>query len=229
MIFQPLLSVTSNLGKRIESFGNFTQDSNHKYKYLYLIAGVHGDEVEGVYVLEKLIGEITSAEFQNQWKTMIPIVHIPIVNVDGYYAKTRVNANKVDLNRNLPTKDWNANGEDPKYYPGKFALSEVENQFLEENFQKYPPYLCISFHSWKPMINYNGNCKDIADFLSSYCHYPSVPSVGYDTPGSLGTYLPEKYQAPVITYELPVLNATNSLESIWLENRKGLLEFFLKK
>ena len=59
-------------------------------KYLYLMAGVHGDEVEGVYVLKELFNWLKN---EHSLKDM-PIVVIPILNVDGYRAQTRVNAHQ---------------------------------------------------------------------------------------------------------------------------------------
>ena len=57
------------------------------------------------------------------------------------------------------------------------ALSEPENQFLEKLFQKYPPRIIISFHSWKPMLNFNGDCEKVAQFLESYNSYPVVAEI----------------------------------------------------
>ena len=83
----------------------------------------------------------------------------------------------------------------------------------------------ISFHSWKPILNYNDDAEDVANYLASYNEYPICSDIGYPTPGSLGTYAPEKYQAPVLTFECPVLGDDVSLKSIWLENEEGLKSF----
>ena len=192
-------------------------------KYLYLIGGVHGDEVEGVYVLKELF----------QWLKMehslkdLPMVVVPILNVDGYKNQTRVNAHSVDLNRNLPTKDWLITCKEPRYNPGPKPLSEPENQFLVKLMEKYRPGLIISFHTWKPILNYNGECKDVAEFLSAYNHYEMASDIGYPTPGSLGTYAVEKHQCPVLTFECPELKThKESLKEIWLENESGLKNLF---
>ena len=44
----------------------------------------------------------------------IPIIAIPILNVDGYRSGTRVNSHGVDLNRNLPSKNWINEARDTK-------------------------------------------------------------------------------------------------------------------
>jgi protein MpaA len=195
-------------------------------KYLYLIGGVHGDEVEGVYVLKELF----------QWLKMehslkdLPMIVIPILNVDGYKNQTRVNAHLVDLNRNLPTKDWLKTCKEARYNPGPKPLSEPENQFLVKLMEKYKPGLIISFHTWKPILNFNGECQDVAEFLSARNHYEISPDIGYSTPGSLGTYAVEKYLCPVLTFECPELRThRESLREIWLENETGLKELFMSE
>jgi murein peptide amidase A len=192
-------------------------------KYLYLLAGVHGDEVEGVYVLKELFNWLKN---EHALKDM-PIVVIPILNVDGYRAQTRVNAHLVDLNRNLPTKDWKAQFTQAKYNPGPKALSEPENQFLVKLLDKYKPGLIISFHSWKPMLNYNGECLDVAEHLHQFNHYELASDIGYPTPGSLGSFGVERYHCPVLTFECPLLKThRESLKEIWSENEEGLKSLF---
>lgn len=209
-------------GKSIESQEIHCFYTQKKFKnYIYLIGGVHGDEVEGVCVTEKLFQWLKENDDLN-----LPLIVIPILNVDGYRQGSRVNSNGVDLNRNLPTSTWEKNFKEDKYNPGPSPGSEPENAFLIKTFEKYPPGFILTMHSWKPILNYNGDCKDIADFISKYNKYPIADDIGYPTPGSLGTYAPEKFSAPVLTYELPTLDQGKSLEEIWLENKEGLTELF---
>jgi len=220
MIFSELESGTSLEGLEIPAFKT---DTKKAPKYLYLIGGVHGDEVEGVYVLKELF----------QWLKMehslkdLPMVVIPILNVDGYRTQSRVNAHLVDLNRNLPTKDWSPNITKPRYNPGPSPLSEPENQYMVKLMDKYRPGLIISFHTWKPILNYNGDCKDVAAYLAMFNKYEIASDIGYPTPGSLGTFAVEKYHSPVLTFECPELKKhRESLKDIWKENEDGLKHFF---
>lgn len=214
MIFHPLEFGKSVEGMDIEAYKTDAKSS----KFIYLLGGTHGDEVEGVYVLTQLF-EWLKADHQI---TEIPMVIVPILNPDGYRAGSRVNSHAVDLNRNYPTENWTSEARKEKYNPGPEANSEPENKFLLKLFDKFPPAFILSFHSWKPLLNYNGDCQDIADFISSYNGYESVPDVGYATPGSLGTLGPEKYNSSVLTFECPVLSNETSLKSIWEENEQGL-------
>ncbi len=190
-------------------------------KYLYLLAGTHGDEVEGIHVLKELFNWL---KHEHSLKDL-PIVVVPILNLDGYRASTRVNAHMVDLNRNYPTKDWTPEATEKKYNPGPKALSEPENQFLVKLLDKYRPGFIISFHTWKPILNFNGDCQDVAEFLSAYNKYPIAGDIGYPTPGSFGSFVPEKYGAGVLTFECPPLSDELSLKEIWQENEQSLKDF----
>lgn len=219
MIFSELESGSSLEGLPIPVFKTDIKAS----KYLYLLAGVHGDEVEGVYVLKELF----------QWLKMehslkdLPMIVIPILNVDGYKNQTRVNAHLVDLNRNLPTKDWVSTQKEARYNPGPKPLSEPENQFMVKLMDKYKPGFIMSFHTWKPILNYNGECEDVARYLAEFNQYEIASDIGYPTPGSLGTFAVEKYNSPVLTFECPELRKhRESLKDIWKENEEGLKKFF---
>lgn len=219
MIFSELESGTSREGHPIPVFKTDIKAP----KYLYLLAGVHGDEVEGVYVLKELFSWL---KLEHSLKDL-PMIVVPILNVDGYRTQSRVNAHLVDLNRNLPTKDWSPKASQAKYNPGPKPLSEPENQFLNKLFDKYRPGFIMSFHTWKPILNYNGDCKDVAEYLNKFNQYDMAGDIGYPTPGSLGTYAVEKYQAPVLTFECPELKThRESLKDIWKENEEGLKKFF---
>ena len=219
MIFSELESGASLEGHPINVFKTDIKAS----KYLYLIGGVHGDEVEGVYVLQELFNWLKN---EHSLKDM-PIVVVPILNVDGYRSQSRVNAHLVDLNRNLPTKDWSPEKTQAKYNPGPKPLSEPENQFLVKLLDKYKPGMIISFHTWKPILNYNGDCRDIAEYLHLFNKYEMAGDIGYPTPGSLGTFGVEKYKTPVLTFECPELKThKESLKDIWKENEEGLKRLF---
>jgi murein peptide amidase A len=217
MIFLELESGTSVEGNDIPVFRTDVKAQ----KYLYLIAGTHGDEVEGVYVLKELYKWLSNDHSMSD----LPIIVVPILNVDGYRASSRVNAHSVDLNRNYPTKDWKKDFTQKKYNPGPKPLSEPENKFLVDLLDEYPPGLILSFHTWKPILNYNGDSQDVAEFLSSINKYPIASDIGYATPGSFGTFVPETYQAGVITYECPPIADNKNLKDIWKENEEALKRF----
>ncbi|MFK0571399.1 DUF2817 domain-containing protein [Endozoicomonas sp.] len=215
----------NNISKNGFSVGNrpveaiVTQQAGPS-RYCYLIAGTHGDEPEGIYVLEQIMHWLKNNEAD------LPMVIIPVLNPDGYAAETRVNANGVDLNRNLPASNWTRQKREDKYSPGSHPASEPENQFLISLFEQYPPGFIISFHSWKPMLNSNGSCEEVLQLLHQENDYPIVRDeiADHPTPGSLGSYACEKLGIPVLTYECPVQDDEQSINSIWQKNESALIK-----
>lgn len=221
MKFVELSSGSSVKGHLIKAYK--TQKS--ALKYIYILGAVHGDEVEGAHLASQLFEWLKETD-----EVDTPVVVVPVVNVDGFQLKTRVNGNGVDLNRNLPSKQWTNVAREAKYFPGNAPLSEPENKYLVDLFQQYPPSFIISFHSWYPVINYNGACKEVAEFLASFNKYPiEADFLTHPTPGSLGEYGPQVLGSPVLTFECPLLSETVTLESIWKENEEAFKKLFTSK
>lgn len=221
MKFIELAHGTSVKGEKIPAF----KSALDAPKYNYILGAVHGDEVEGAHLATKLHEWLSETN-----EVDMPIIIVPIVNVDGFKAGTRVNGNGVDLNRNLPSAQWSPEAREEKYFPGKAPLSEPENKFLVELFTKYPPRFILSFHSWYPVINYNGKCKEVAEFLAQYNKYPiEADFLTHPTPGSLGEFGPQEFKAPVLTFECPVLSETVTLDSVWKENEEAFKKLFTTK
>lgn len=170
--------------------------NNNSEVNILMLGGVHGDETEGVAACMGVLNELID---KNKFKFNFTL--IPCLNSDGLFAKTRQNANGVDLNRNLPTKDWSPEITKIKYYPGKEALSEPENKCLVQVIEQKKYSFIFSLHSWKPMLNINGDCSPIAEVISKKVGYKIVPDIGYPTPGSLGAYGFNDRNIPTLTYE----------------------------
>ena len=214
--FNNIAPGTTAKGEKIQAFASRERES----RFVYLMAGVHGDEVEGIFLLEKLFSWLK----ETATSLSLPLMVIPVLNKDGLMAGTRANGHGVDLNRNLPSPGWSPKARSGLYRPGLKPLSEPENIFLDGLFQTYRPGIIFSFHSWKPMLNYNGDCEDVALFLHGHNSYPVCKDTeGHPTPGSLGEYAPHQYQCPVLTHESPVLDrAEGDFSAVWEENGEGL-------
>lgn len=52
------------------------------------------------------------------------------------------------------------------------------------------------------MVNYNGDCRDLADLMSRFNGCPVTSDMGYPTPGSAGTWFWEALGIPSITLEI---------------------------
>ena len=74
------------------------------------------------------------------------------------------------------------------------------------------------------MVNYNGDdCLKYAQVLSNHNNYPLVADIeGHPTPGNLGEFGLEKYNAQVLTFEAPLINESLTLDNIWQENQLAL-------
>ncbi|MCB0342497.1 MAG: succinylglutamate desuccinylase/aspartoacylase family protein [Pseudobdellovibrionaceae bacterium] len=162
-----------------------------------ILGGVHGDESEGVIASGGLVNM-----FYSSFTYRLQLTLIPMFNTDGVIRCRRKNAQGVDLNRNLPTNDWTSEVAEEKYFPGLSANSEPENQALVNWLDKHKPQLIISLHSWKPLLNTNGNCQPEAEIISKRTGYEIKDSIGYPTPGCLGTYCGLERDMPTLTYEI---------------------------
>lgn len=170
-----------------------------KEKWFLLLAGVHGDEVEGIHVVEKILeGMFQEEPFEN-----IGLIIWSQGNPDGTTLGQRQNANGIDLNRNLPTRDWTPEVKNPRYPPGPHAASEPETKALLLLLEKTKPMAILSAHSFsKPMVNSNGPARPWAEGISAVCSYPVTEDMGYPTPGCLGTYAGHERNIPTITLEI---------------------------
>jgi protein MpaA len=133
------------------------------------------------------------------------ILVIPDLNPSGLERHTRGNSNGVDLNRNMPSKNWQesspklASGEINPYYSGPEPASELENKILLEVIKNNDFNLIISLHTNHfvanpnpPQVNYDGK-RDSDNYqfaaeLATAMDLPLTEDIGYPTPGSLGSY-----------------------------------------
>lgn len=166
--------------------------------HILILGGVHGDESEGVKAGYGLLERFQESYFPYNLRVTL----VPAFNIDGVLAKSRTNARGVDLNRNLPTKDWSPEAATPRYNPGPFPCSEPENKALTAFITIEKLRLVFSLHSWKPVINVNGGCRPEAEVLKRLTGYEIAEDIGYPTPGSLGTYTGLERDIPTITYEI---------------------------
>ena len=188
-------------------------------KKVLLIGGVHGNETEGVRFMEEFVREYALQGSISPLSCDIYVV--PVFNPDGFLSFKRGNINSVDLNRNMPTKDWSGEFSEQKYFPGSRACSEPETSVMMKLLLDYKPDFIISFHSWKPMININGPAMRFAHAMKTKLDMEIVEDIGYPTPGSLGTYAGWERKIPTITLEF---ERGLPLDSIYPISRQGVLE-----
>lgn len=185
-----------------------------------VIGGTHGDELTSVSVVFRWIAKLNrfhSGMFH--WRIA------PMINPDGVLKReaTRTNQNGVDLNRNMPSDDWDENalkywdeksGKNKRRYPGPHAASEPETQWLIEEIESFKPDAIISVHAPFGVVDYDSLALNAApkqlgklalNLLGTY-------------PGSLGNYAGINRNIPVITLELPhawVMPSERESTKIW--------------
>ncbi|MGM0440699.1 MAG: M14 family zinc carboxypeptidase [Chlamydiota bacterium] len=179
-------------GRQIKAYRHGRGEPN-----ILIIGGVHGDEHESIVASRAL-----QEHYYQYPPKMGAVTIVPEYNPDGVAENRRSNSRGIDLNRNLPTKDWKAEVAHPRYHPGPYPGSEPESEALVQYLKNYDTSWIISLHSWNPVLNVNGECSLEARLLQQYVGYKIVDDIGYPTPGCLGTYAGLERAIPTLTYEI---------------------------
>lgn len=166
-------------------------------KRIYVIGGIHGDEPEGLAAAEAV-----RRRFVADRRSTIRWVRD--MNPDGTAARTRGNSRGVDLNRNWPASNFE--GGDGR---GGFALSEPETLAVYRDLLAFGPDAVVVLHSsvreHAPFVNYDGPAAEVARAWSGAAAgtwaWPVIASMGYPTPGSIGTFVGVDRQIPILTIE----------------------------
>jgi hypothetical protein len=168
-------------------------------KRILVFSLIHGDETGAGSLVRYWMERLSEIEPRNDWRV------VPVLNPDGFVAKTRVNANRVDLNRNFPTEDWNTQAEkfwkdrtssNPRRFPGSVAGGEPEVQCAMKHVTDYKPDFVVSIHTPLGVLDFDGPKVKPPPF-----DYLPWKSLGHYT-GSLGRFLWAERNIPTLTTEL---------------------------
>ena len=182
-----------------------------------VFAAIHGDEPAAAFVGRKLLEQFQADAALAIGRT---VAVIPVANPDGLATGTRTNANGVDCNRNFPASNWKRQPGFLRSNPGARPASEPETLAVMKAVARVKPAKILSIHSGLRCNNFDGPAEDLAKLLAQHNHYPVAGSVGYATPGSLGSWAGVDLGLPVVTLELP---RSNNGPRAWEENRQGIL------
>ena len=180
-----------------------------------ILGAIHGNETSTAYVTQQL------TDLLNHQKIPCDLRLIPVANPDGFARKIRTNARQVDLNRNFPASNWKT-VLTPGYATGKSPLSEPESKALHDLIESFKPNVIVSIHSIgqnRECNNFDGPGESIARLMAQHNHYRVTPTIGYPTPGSLGSFAADHHLA-MVTLELP---SGQSGQDAWNNNREALL------
>ncbi len=189
---------------------------------ILLIGGTHGDELTSVSVVFRWIEKLNkhhSGLFH--WHV------IPVLNPDGLLKRSaeRTNQNGVDINRNLPSDDWEKNalaywqskgGSDPRKFPGKVPNSEPETHWLVDEIELFRPDAIIAVHAPYGVVDFDSQVLNTAPKSLGKLRLNLLGTY----PGSLGNYAGINKNIPVITLELPhawEMPSENESDLIWID------------
>jgi predicted deacylase len=184
-----------------------------------VIGGIHGNEQTSVDVASALLDLLREQPELARGRT---VAIYPNSNPDGYARNSRFNANQIDVNRNFAATNFKP-ALQAGLRSGTAPLSEPESRAIVRAIESIKPSLLISIHSiarGRHCNNWDGPAEHLAALMSKHNGYPPTETMGYPTPGSLGSYAGIDRQIPMITLELP-RDAPGA--QAWGENRAALL------
>ena len=182
---------------------------------ILILGGIHGDESTSVDLTTNLIALL---EAHPEYVEGERVAILRIANPDGYAMKRRVNAHGIDLNRNFPASNFASS----RRY-GKAGSSEPETRAILAALDQLQPSLIISIHSidgGRECNNFDGPGEPIAKAMSECNHYRVASTIGYPTPGSMGSYCGIDKGIAMVTLELP---RSEDGAAAWGRNREALL------
>jgi murein peptide amidase A len=185
----------------------------------FIFAAIHGNEWTSYSVARQLIELLDERPDLYRGRC---VAILPAANPDGLEANTRVNRNGVDVNRNFPAANWQLTEKNDSF-GGDTPASEPETKAIINAVEILKPAKIISIHSiggGKHGNNFDGPAEQLARLLAANNGYNVLPSMGYSTPGSFGTWAGIERHIPTITLEFP-REATP--QQCWQKNKDALL------
>ncbi len=195
-----------------------------------LVAGVHGEEPETVWLARRLLERVDGDE--------ATMAIVACANPDGMADSVRQNAAGVDLNRNYPSASWlpddsytyppgtawearNRENRTSRSGPGPTPGSEPETRALLDLIERLAPTLILDLHAPLELVLPTADAPlETVEELARRARLPITTELGSRTPGALRDWCADR-GLPAITYEvehagLPALGARHLPALEWL-------------
>ena len=204
----PAASIVTTIGFSVRRRPIFVEQFGSGSRHVLIVGGIHGNEAGGP------VAKAFSAYLRAHPSAIPTSTQLDVVsnaNPDGRAAKRRTNAHHVDLNRNFPSSNWSrarAGATSHGVSPG----SEPETQVMARLLAERGYVRVISLHSAGGIVDYRGpGARTLARRIAKVAHIKvhRLPSYA----GSMGSYVPEKYRIPIITWELSSRALTRHVRS----------------
>lgn len=157
-----------------------------------VIAGIHGTEQEGLRHVPELVEALRELP--------ATLTLYEDVNPDGSASARRGTLDGVDPNRNWPATNFA-----PAASRGPRPLSEPGVAHVFRDLVRFDPQLVVVLHSTArgPFVNFDGPAEGFAQRFAASAGPPWFvkPSMGYATPGSLGSWMGLDRGRPILTVE----------------------------
>jgi protein MpaA len=202
------------VGRSLEGRPIYCQVFGEGEDVLWILATIHGNEAAGTPLVAKFVEWLEENPKELEGRQ---VVIVPVANPDGFAANIRHNRNDVDLNRNFPAGNFDA---EVKTY-GSTPLSEPESRALMRVLMQYFPDRIITIHQPLNCMDWDGDASEpLARAMAAKCKLPAK-RVG-SRPGSLGSFVGLTLGKPIITMELPE-DAGMDGEKLWQEYGEALI------
>lgn len=184
-----------------------------------VLGSMHGDEPQSVALVDHLVRELKRNPQLIQDCTVL-VIRSP--NPDGLFARTALNIQGVDLNRNFPSANWHSLRDNRG---GSRAGSEPETRAIMQVLDEFKPELLVHLKDSRRegIVNSEGNVAEIADRIGQLTSCRVKHDLGQATSGSIESYALSKLNCPSVTLLLP-REQTDQLA--WERNRAGLFALF---
>ncbi|MBX3321754.1 MAG: DUF2817 domain-containing protein [Phycisphaeraceae bacterium] len=163
-----------------------------------IVGSIHGNETEALAVMDDLRRHMLVFAADRATVRLIRDI-----NPDGTRLGRRTNARGVDLNRNWPAFNFA-----PAPSRGLEPGSEVETRLLLHELRGFGAHATLVCHSIPrgPFVNFDGPAEGLAAAFATAAarsdpRWRVEPTMGYATPGSLGSFVGVDRSEPILTIE----------------------------